>query len=180
MIRINSQRDKRMLLTELRMTMSFGAVMVLLMLLGLSVLCFVFCVHGVRVLYEHKEGFRYARVMYLVGGVACFFTAVSILIRAVRFVAAAVSLFGKRYSLSEELLFEDEGYTSRYTAENGVTVEGRYSYAAVKKVITYKDHILIASPDQTSVFRLSDITEGTAEELSAILAGKLGDRVTHK
>ena len=61
-----------------------------------------------------------------------------------------------------------------------MTVEGRYSYAAVKKVITYKDHILIASPDQTSVFRLSDITEGTAEELSAILAGKLGDRVTHK
>ena len=180
MIRIDSHRTRAHTRAEIRMMFSFREVMLLLGILALSVLCFGFCVYTVYTVVKYREGFRYARFLYLTAGIAGFVTAVSALARFVLYSAAAVVLFAANPDIHEELIFEDEGYTARNTAKNGVTFEGRYHYSAVKKVTSYKDFIKIESPEHSSVFRLSEITEGTAEELMAVLAGKLGDRVTHK
>ena len=180
MIKIDSHGSAIRFVTSVRMATPLSEVLFVLLFLWLGFVGVCACSLLVRNVISYGFQSGLAQPLFFIGGIAGAAAVVELLIFAVRFIASAIVLFAERSSLHEELFFEDEGYTSRYTAENGVTVEGRYSYAAVKKVITYKDHISIASPDQTSVFRLADITEGTAEELSAILAGKLGDRVTHK
>ena len=180
MIRIDSHRTRAHTRAELGMMLSFKTVVLLLLILALSALCFGFCVSLVYNVIRYRDGFRYAVFLYLTAGIAGFVTAVAALVRFVLYFAAVIALFTAKPDMHEELFFEEEGYTARHTAKNGVTFEGRYHYSAVKKVTTYKEFIKIESPDHSSTFRLSDITEGTADELMAVLAGKLGDRVKHK
>ena len=46
--------------------------------------------------------------------------------------------------------------------------------------MTYRDFICIVSPDDNTTFSISDITEGTAGQLTALLEEKLAGRIIHK
>lgn len=180
MIKIDSHGSAIRFVTSVRMATPLSEVLFVLLFLWLG---FVgVCACSLLVCNVISYGFQsgLAQPLFFIGGIAGAAAVVELLIFAVRFIASAIALFAERSSLHEEVIFDGYGCTARHTQKNGVNFEGRYSYAAVNKVITYRDYIFIESCEWYSVFRLSDITEGTADELAALFCAKLGDRVIHK
>ena len=177
MIKADMRGTKENFRASQRMIFTFRHWLVLIVYIVLTVVCFFICANFLKSVFRNKYNmFSSIPAVYIFCGAACFIMGIEMILRIVFLIKGWATIKRKVYLIHKFLTFEEDGYTVSYYDEKGVSFEGRYSYSAVDRMITYRDFICLRSPDDDTTFRLSEITCGTADQLMALLREKLGEK----
>ena len=181
MIKAEVHGTKEKFRASLRMMFTLRDRLMFIVYIALTVVCFLVCAGFLRNAFRNKyDMFSAVPAVYIFCSAACLVVGIRMILRTVSLIRGWAAVKRKDLLMHKSLTFEEDGYTVSYNEENGVSFEGRYSYPAVEKLVTYRDFICIVSPDDNTTFSISDITEGTAGQLTALLDEKLAGRIIHK
>ena len=181
MIKADVRGTKEKFRASLRMMFTFRDRLMFIVYMALTVICFLVCAGFLKNAFGDKYVmFSYVPALYIFCSAACLVVGIRMILRIVSLIQGWTAVKRKASLIHRYLYFEEDGYTVSYNEENGASFEGRYSYPAVEKLVTYKDFICIVAPDDSTTFSIADITEGTAGQLTALLEEKLAGRIIHK
>lgn len=181
MIRIKQTGSKAHAIAVLRAVTDSRQLLLRAVQAALFAVVLLSVLSAVRNLISGSSIFLKIPIAFMAAGISVWaFILADLIITAVKDIKSLTEFFRRYSRVNTDITFSEDEYTVSFTDINGTKIDGRYEYSAVTRVIYYGELIKIQAPEVNTYFSLSGITEGTPDELKALLSAKLADRIVKR